>query len=341
MKVIIFSDIHFGSSGDNELHNQRCLDFIKFMIDYNKENLENKAPIIFCGDWFNCRKQTNNKTLDMALEGLKLLDNASPAEKYVIVGNHDLYYSNKRDVSPIISLDNTSYTIIKDPVKLDIGGHVCLLCPWLTEDESLSGLIKKHKPEYVFGHFELPSFWLNRVVQKEGELDWKDYTSCKRIVSGHYHMRQERNNILYIGNCFGLNFSDENDWMHKGFGVLDLDTNTVEFVEWTDAPKYLKINLSDLASVMPLLNDRIHLKIVNNLGSTPSQLNEVLSVLKEKYNVSDAVFVSQQLQEENQSVEKMEHISDINVLITSLISAMTFEHLSNDRLISIYQNLEN
>ena len=341
MKVIVFSDIHFGNAGDNELHNQRCLDFIKFMSDYNKTYLENKAPIIFCGDWFNCRKQTNNKTLDMALEGLELLDTSSSVEKYVIVGNHDLYYLNRRDVTPVVSLDNTTYKVIKDPAKVNIGGHSCLICPWLTEEESLSRLIEEYKPEYVFGHFELPSFWLNRAVQKEGELEWKDYTSCKRIVSGHFHIRQERNNILYVGNCFGLNFSDENDWMNKGFCVLDLDTNTVDFVEWPDAPKYLKINLSDLASVMPLLNDRIHLKIINNLGSTPSQLNEVLNILKEKYNVSDAVFVSEQLQEENQSVEKMEHISDINILITSLISSMSFEHLSTDRMISIYQGLEN
>lgn len=338
-KVIVFSDIHFGSSGDSEVHNQNCLDFIKFMTDYNKEKLDYQADIIFCGDWFNNRKQTNNKTLDMAKKGLELLSQATAGKKYIIVGNHDLYYSNSRDVTPISQLYGLDYTIISKPTNVAIGSSKVLLCPWLVEDEKLPDLIKQHHPEYVFGHFELPSFWLNRLVQKDGELEWDDYRSCKRIVSGHYHMRQEKNNILYVGACFSYNFSDENDWMNKGFAVLDLDDNTVEFVEWNDAPKFLKIDIPDLPQIMPLLNDKIHLKIVNTTGSQPTELNQLLTLLKDNYNVSDAVIVSQQLQEVNQSVEKMEHIEDINVLVTSIISGMQFEHLSSDHLIEIYNNL--
>lgn len=93
-------------------------------------------------------------------------------------------------------------------------------------------------------------------------------------------MRQEKNNILYVGACFSYNFSDENDWMNKGFAVLDLDDNTVEFVEWNDAPKFLKIDIPDLPQIMPLLNDKIHLKIVNTTGNQPTELNQLLTLLK-------------------------------------------------------------
>ena len=78
---------------------------------------------------------------------------------------------------------------------------------------------------------------------------------------------------------------------------------------------------------------------MNTTGNQPTELNQLLTLLKDNYNVSDAVIVSQQLQEVNQSVEKMEHIEDINVLVTSIISGMQFEHLSSDHMIEIYNNL--
>lgn len=360
--LIIFSDIHFGEHGNSDEFNNQCVDFIKYLASYNKEHFKSTADIVFCGDWFHVRAQTNNKTLTYASEGLKLLCESTSGTVYMIVGNHDLYYSDKRDVSPILNMQKyDNLKIINEPLLIDLYNKSCddifdvklphesyngkkcpvLMCPWLVNDETLPDLIKKNKPKYVFGHFELPSFWLNQHVQSPGELNWKDYKSVDRIISGHYHKRQAVNNIVYVGNPFGHNFADENDWMNKGFAILDIDTNEIQYQEWADAPKYLKAPLSVITQYTELLNESIHVKIINDMNLQPSQMNDLLNALKEQRNVSDATFVSPELQEENQSVEKLEHIDDINVLITTLISGMKFENLDTNKLIDIYNSLEN
>lgn len=338
-KIILLTDIHFGEHGNSDEFNENCISFLTFMKNYIQENKLEESPVIFLGDWFHTRNQINSKTLNYARKGLDILDSFTNNSKYVLLGNHDLYYSNSRDVTPVDTSKNTSYEIIDKPISLDLYGNKCLICPWLIEGEVLEDLIKEHKPNYVFGHFELPTFWLNKAYQTPGELNWNILKDVKKIITGHYHSRQERNNIAYIGSCFSHNFGDSNDWINRGFAILDTDSNSIEYVEWKDAPKYVDTKITDLQTIMPLLNNTIHLRIVNDIGAQPSELNEVLDVLNKQYGISDAHIVAPELKEETQTVEKMEHIEDINVLITSIISQMSFENLSTEKLIEIYNSL--
>ena len=73
--------------------------------------------------------------------------------------------------------------------------------------------VQKINAPYMFGHFELPRFKMNAMVEMpdHGQLN-KDHFAAKRTVfSGHFHKRQNRGKIWYIGNAFPHNFADNWD----------------------------------------------------------------------------------------------------------------------------------
>ena len=343
-KYVLFTDIHFGEHGNSDEFNQDCIDFIEFMVRYYQQKVptEQQGGAIFLGDWYHSRNQVNVKTMDYAVKGLSILDKNLPMTK-MLLGNHDLFYHDRRDITSV-HLPNgaTNIEVIDTPRRIELDGQDCIFCPWLINDETLTNVLNGFitAPDYVFGHFELPTFFVNKMTQMKGDFDLSDVKASKRVFTGHYHMRQERADVCYIGNCFSHNFSDANDWKNKGFAIVDLQENKIdEFVEWVDAPKYLSANITKLRDVQTHLDKTVHLRLVNDAGLLPTDLNTLIGKVQDAFGITDISVVSPKLVQSNESTEKLEHIDDINVLVTKTISSMQFENLSTDKLVEIYNSL--
>ena len=101
-KVVVFTDIHFGMKNNSRFHNKDCEDFIIWMIDRAHERGIRKC--IFMGDWHHHRATINVSTLNYTVSNLRRL-NDSFDEVYMIMGNHDLYYREKREIHSIPMAD--------------------------------------------------------------------------------------------------------------------------------------------------------------------------------------------------------------------------------------------
>ena len=201
-KVACFTDIHFGLKSNSGVHNQDCEDFVDWYIAKAKE--EGCDTGIFMGDWHHNRNSLNITTMDYSLRALEKLGQAFD-NFYFFPGNHDLYYKDKRDIH---SVEFGKYipgiTVVHEPTTI---GDVTL-CPWLVGEEWKK--MKDLTSRYVFGHFELPSFYMNAMVQMpdHGELQRSDLAGPELVFSGHFHKRQHNGNVVYIGNAFPHNFAD-------------------------------------------------------------------------------------------------------------------------------------
>ena len=60
-------------------------------------------------------------------------------------------------------------------------------------------------------------------------MDPNLFNRYEQVYSGHFHCRQEKDNIYYFGTQYQITFADLNDT--KGFHVLDTDTRELEFIE--------------------------------------------------------------------------------------------------------------
>ena len=151
-----FTDIHFGNKNNSKQHNRDCASFVDWFIEQSKDC----ETCIFLGDWHHHRASVNVSTLNYSVENVAKLSKAFK-QVYMITGNHDLYYREKRDYNslPYAELFNNVHlindqTLVKDDVAL---------VPWLVGDEWTN--VSKTKCRYMFGHFELPYFKMNAMVE--------------------------------------------------------------------------------------------------------------------------------------------------------------------------------
>ena len=234
-KVACFTDIHFGLKSNSATHNQDCEDFVDWFIAEAKE--AGCETGIFLGDWHHNRNSLNITTMDYTLRSLEKLGQAFD-NFYFFPGNHDLYYKDKRDIH---SVEFGKYvpgiTVVNEITTI---GDTTLV-PWLVGDEWKK--MEKLKSRYVFGHFELPLFYMNAMIQMpdHGELQGTHFKNPEYVFSGHFHKRQAKENIVYIGNAFPHNYADAWD-DDRGMMILEHGKKP-EYRIWPDAPKFKTVKL--------------------------------------------------------------------------------------------------
>jgi len=152
-----------------------------------------------------------------------------------------LFYKDSRDVhSSGFGRHIPGVTVVEKVTTIDD----VTLVPWLVGDEWKD--MKSLKSKYVFGHFELPLFYMNAMIQMpdHGQLRAEDFDGPDYIFSGHFHKRQQKGKVIYIGNAFPHNFADAGD-DDRGMMILKWGGKP-EFRTWPDAPKYINVKLSEL-----------------------------------------------------------------------------------------------
>lgn len=240
-KVAMFTDIHFGKKNNSILHNQDCLDFVKWFCDeVRKEG--NVTHVMFLGDWFENRNAVNILTLDFARDAVEEL-NKLGVPIYIIIGNHDLYHRESRKVySTKVFEEFNNVVLVNEPTVVD---KQFLICPYLFKKEYPELAKYNHLP-YWMGHFEFRNFVVTGTDRRmDHGPDHTQFTGPKFIFSGHFHKRQANDNVVYIGNTFPMDYGDQGD-DERGLCFLNTDTDKVEFLNWDDCPKYRKIKLSSV-----------------------------------------------------------------------------------------------
>lgn len=231
MKIALINDSHFGARGDSQIF----LDyFMKFFDDvffpYIKDN--NINTIIHAGDLMDRRKYVNFNILNQVREKFveKLQDEG--VEMHCILGNHDVYYRNTNRVNSVSELFGNvpNIRIYEEPEVLTFGSLDIAMLPWVNKenyDKSIE-FIKTAEAPFLVGHLELDGYEVMRGVKFDNGMDPKLFSRYEQVLSGHFHCRQERGNIYYLGTQYQITFSDLNET--KGFHVLDTDTREIEFI---------------------------------------------------------------------------------------------------------------
>jgi DNA repair exonuclease SbcCD nuclease subunit len=229
VKIAILNDSHFGTRGDSQLF----LDyFMKFFDEEFFPYLEehNIKTIIHAGDFMDRRKYVNFNVLNQVRDRFisRMQDNR--IKMHCILGNHDVYYRNTNRVNSLQELFYNDMTIYDEPQVVNFDGLDIALLPWINKenyDHSIR-FIKTARASILVGHLELDGYHIMRGIEYHGGMDAKLFDRYEKVLSGHFHCRQEKDNIYYLGTQYQITFSDLME--DKGFHVLDTDTREIEFV---------------------------------------------------------------------------------------------------------------
>ena len=333
-KAAVFTDIHLGLKGNSKVHNDDCEEFVDWYIEQAKAN--GCETGIFCGDWHHNRNSLNLTTMDATIRSMEKLG-SSFKQFFFFDGNHDLYYKDKRDVnSTAFAKHIPGITFIDEIITKDD----VTLVPWLVGEEWKK--IKNIKSKYMFGHFELPSFYMNAMVQMPdtGELKSEHFENQEYVFSGHFHKRQKQGKVHYIGNAFPHNYADA--WDDKrGMMILDKENNKEpEYINWDDCPKYRTTTLSQLLDPkQDIIKSKMYLRVTIDVPISYEEASFIKETFINQHNCREISLIPQKQIEEISTELDIQQFESVDQIVAGEIAAIDSDNFNKKTLMDIYSDL--
>ena len=332
-KVACFTDIHFGLKSNSTVHLSDCEEFVDWFIETAKK--EDAETCIFLGDWSHNRNSLNLITLDSSIRCLEKLG-AAFKQFFWFPGNHDLFYKDKRDIhSSAFGRHIPGVTVVE---KVTTIGDVTLV-PWLVGDEWKD--ISKVKSRYMFGHFELPLFYMNAMVQMPdtGELQVEHFKHQEYVFSGHFHKRQSRGKVHYIGNAFPHNFADSWD-DQRGMMILEWGGQP-KYIDWPDCPKFRTVKLSDLIDKKDsILKSKMYLKVNLDIDISFEEANFIKETFTNEYNIREISLIQDKINLEGTFEDNPDSkFESVDQIVSEQLINVESEQFDKKLLLNIYNNL--
>src|SRR6056300_519671 len=321
--------------GNSRVHNQDCEDYIDWYIEQAKAHGCETA--LFCGDWHHNRNSLNLTTMDATIRSMEKLGKAFE-QCLMFVGNHDLYYKDKRDVSSTEFARHIPGITVVDTI---MESDDVALVPWLVGDEWKK--MEKIKSKYLFGHFELPSFYMNALVKMpdHGDLKVEHFKNQEYVFSGHFHKRQKQGKVHYIGNAFPHNYADAWD-DDRGMMILDKENNLEpEYINWPNCPKYRTVKLSQLLDDTDnLIKPKMYLRVTLDLPVSYEEANFLKETFIKQYNCREITLIPQKQIEEISTDLDIAQFESVDQIVASEIAELDTQNFNKKMLLDIYNGLE-
>lgn len=199
---------------------------------------ELKVTLIVAGDLHDTKANMRAECINAMISTFKLCD--SPP--YFLVGNHDK--TNERDSKHALNFLHQFGPVIDRPVKDSKLGFY--LVPYNHDPEELKSYLKTLPARSrLIMHQGIQGSNAGDYIQDKSAITAED-VSGMRVISGHYHSRQDiklpdEGLWTYTGNPYTLNFAEAED-PEKGFHVLMSD-GSLQFIP-TNLRKHVVISVN-------------------------------------------------------------------------------------------------
>lgn len=233
MKIAFINDTHFGCRNDSPFFLENAVSFFeKQFFPFLEEN--NIRQVVHLGDFFDRRKFVNFNTLSVVRKRVVEAFEEKKINLHITIGNHDTYYRNTNNLNSLKELLSDKYkyiTIYENPTTINFDDFCFGIIPWITkENESeVIEFIQTCPCKIIGGHFEIIGFEVIAGVKHQQGLNVSSFNRFDRVLSGHFHIKQNEKNIYYLGTQYQMNFGDVNS--KKGFHVYDTQTDELDFIE--------------------------------------------------------------------------------------------------------------
>ena len=264
MKCIIFSDLHIAQHKKQQSRLNHCLEVLQWVFDVAKK--QNVKNILFAGDLFQDRKLIDIMSYQRTFEVFQ--KNMSAADRpnvYLLLGNHDLFYFEKKDISSVYPLSSINgITVVNEPCSLLIEDQEIGFLPYTHNPlADLDKIRIKAKRKILIGHVAVHGALLNMMygnvadVQIEGDNEMtfvgpEIFDNYDRVFLGHYHAAQELSKTVeYVGSPLQLNFGELSQDKHIVF--YDSETDKRIYIRNTFSPIHWRFNSIKEAEAVALV----------------------------------------------------------------------------------------
>jgi hypothetical protein len=211
------------------------------------------------------------------------------------------------------------------------------IAPWLVGDDHKR--VPKLKSKYVFGHFELPHFKMNAMVEMpdHGELKVENFKGVESVYSGHFHLRQHKKNINYIGNCFPHNFADVGDdqrgMMIKEWGGPD------QYHAWPGQPLYRVMKLSEaIDNGVNIFKPNMYVRVELDIDISYEEANFIRDTFVRNYNLREMTLIPVKSSSVDLDMSPGEvKFESVDQIVTDQLTNIESDFYDPNLLLKIYQ----
>lgn len=226
-KVAFITDTHLGARSDHAAFTKANKDFFpRFFGDLYYRGI---TEIYHLGDLVDRRKEISIEIIKHAHEDFLQMAADQGIKVKLLVGNHDCPYRNTNKVNAVRELTKnyTNVKVFEEPTEHDS----FLILPWINTENASEAvkLVTGSSKPFVLGHLELMTFMMTSGSVCEHGLDPKVFKKFKGVYSGHFHKKQSKGNVHYIGSHSQFNWDDHGD--ERGYSIFDTETGELEFIE--------------------------------------------------------------------------------------------------------------
>jgi DNA repair exonuclease SbcCD nuclease subunit len=238
--ILFTTDEHFMSSNGNKNIFESQMEFFENQLF--PYILENKIKYwISLGDFNDDRSRIDAYIHQELKQRFFRWIEDHQIQFHVLVGNHSTVFKNT--LSHHYFKENVNefkYIRYYDEISvLEIDPYIFVMVPWITG--SMTD-VKLPTGDICCLHGEIKGFNKVKGCECTDGIELSFFKSFQKILSGHFHNYQEKENCMYIGNPYQKDFNDFGE--QKGFWTLD-DSYSFTFHENTICPKFVKIVYSD------------------------------------------------------------------------------------------------
>lgn len=318
-KIYLIGDTHIGLGYPNnvdkwyKVHKEY---FDKFLIPLLKKEIKPGDIIVHLGDLFDNRNIIPINLLNYGMDIVEEIAKIAPL--HIIIGNHDLWSKSASEVNSVRPFKYIPNVSVYDKTSiLEYNGLKILMMPYIeTKKEQISLIKQFNYCDYLFCHSDLNGckMHLTSVAHKNTDkIDVEDFSSFKKVYSGHIHIVQRSKNFNFVGSIFQMDRNDYGD--QKGIFVLDTDTGEETFIENKVSPVFKKFRVTNEDDIeqldnLKLTNDYIDLSISNSLLISNRKLRRKLEVILESNSFSSIEYL-------DDIVEKVDVESEVELKVDS------------------------
>ncbi len=266
---------------------------------------ELKVPLIIAGDTLDTKALIRAECANRLIQVLTESTYNIRHNTMILVGNHDKLHEKSKEHSlnflkPFCTVIESTF---QDP-ETDL-----FLIPYQSSQEDFKKTFKNiPKDSTIICHQGFMGAKMGHYVTDTSSIS-VDEVKNYRVISGHYHARQDIGTVSYIGNPYTLSFGEAFD-PPKGFQIL-LSDGSLESVP-TNLRKHVIVEREVKDSYNPILglydNDLLWLKITGNQSElqniNKSQLMTLFANLKLDLISSES----------DSKVTKYDNLSDVDLL---------------------------
>ena len=181
---------------------------------------------------------------------------------------------------------------------------------------------------------------MNAMVQMpdHGTLQAEHFKNPEYVFSGHFHKRQSKKNIVYIGNAFPHNYADAWD-DDRGMMILEHGKKP-EYRIWPSAPKFKTVKLSDLLDKSDeLIKDKTYLRVSIDIPVSYEEASFIKETFIKQHDVRELTLITEKKEIEINTDLDIQQFESIDQIVSNQIVNIQSDTYDPKVLLAIYNNL--